>query len=201
MPRIAKWRQLPEEVFAQLVLESRSFQELAEKIGYEKTGGGTQQTLKEAVKKRNLDTSHFLGQGWNKANYNYDLFTTDSPKKRGKSIRDPLINIRGNKCECCGLETWLDQPIKLEVHHINGDHSDNRLENLQLLCPNCHSYTDTFCNKSKYEIIPEDRYVEKLQTSSTISEALTKLGLTPAAGNYTRARNLIEKYQITHLMS
>lgn len=201
MPKIAKWKQLAPETFACLVAESRSFQELAEKIGYEKTGGGTQAALKQAVKERELDTSHFLGQGWNKDNYDYTLFTKNSPKHNGKTLSKPLIHLRGNKCECCGLETWLGEPIKLEVHHINGDRADNSLENLQLLCPNCHSYTDNFCYKSKYQTISEEYYVEVLKQSKNIHQALTTLGLTAAAGNYTRARNLVEKYQIKHLMS
>lgn len=201
MPKIAKWRQLSEEKFAQLVIESRSFQDLAQKIGYEKTGGGTQSSLKQAVKERGLDTSHFLGQAWNKNNYDYSSFTKNQPKKNGKNIANPLIHLRGRKCENCGLETWLNQPINLEVHHINGDRSDNSLENLQLLCPNCHSYTETFCRKTKNEMIPEEKYVEALKNSKNIHQALITLGLTAAADNYTRARNLIEKYNITHLMS
>lgn len=52
------------------------------------------------------------------------------------------------RCECCGLTEWLGKPIKLELHHINGNHSNNKLENLQLLCPNCHSYTDNFKSKN-----------------------------------------------------
>ena len=63
MPKVAKWRQLSEEEFAQLVKESKSFYELAGRIGYSKTGGGTQEALRAAVKERNLDTSHFTGQG------------------------------------------------------------------------------------------------------------------------------------------
>ncbi|MGH2877713.1 MAG: HNH endonuclease [Solirubrobacteraceae bacterium] len=47
-------------------------------------------------------------------------------------------------CERCGLEAWYGAPISLALHHINGKRNDNRLENLQLLCPNCHSQTDTF---------------------------------------------------------
>ena len=83
-----------------------------------------------AVKERKLDTSHFLGQGWNKDNYNYSLFEKNSIKKNGKTTAKPLIALRGNKCENCGLTEWLGQPIKLEVHHKNGDRSDNSLENL-----------------------------------------------------------------------
>lgn len=201
MPRIAKWRQLSNEDFAQLVSKSRSFQDLAQKIGYEKTGGGTQTSLKQAVKERNLDISHFLGQGWNKENYDYSAFEKNTIKKNGKTTLMPLIKLRGRKCECCGFEYWLNKPINLEIHHKNGDRSDNSLENLELLCPNCHSYTDTFCNKSKYETVKEEDFVLALQNNSNISQALKTLGLTPAGGNYTRARELIEKYQLTHLYS
>ena len=199
--RIAKWRQLSEQEFADLVKESRSFYELAQKIGYEKTGGGTQTSLKQAVKERGLDTSHFLGQAWNRENYDYSAFTKNSYKKNGKTTAAPLIKLRGQKCENCGLTEWMGQPIKLEVHHKNGDRSNNELDNLQLLCPNCHSYTETFCNKSKYQTVSDEDFVIALQNSKNICQALKKLGLTPAGGNYVRARELITKYQLSHLYS
>lgn len=78
----------------------------------------------------NLDTSHFLGQSWNKENYDYNLFTINSIKKNGITTLNPLIKLRGRKCECCGMAEWLGQEINLEIHHINGDRTDNRLENL-----------------------------------------------------------------------
>ena len=201
MGRIAKWRQLSETEFEQLVKESRSFQDLAQKIGYEKTGGGTQTSLKQAVKERQLDTSHFLGQGWNKENYDYSSFEKNSLKKRGKTTLNPLIKLRGRQCECCKNTEWLSEPINLEIHHKNGDRSDNSLENLELLCPNCHSYTETFCYKSKHATISDEDFVLALKMNSSIHQALKQLGLTPAGGNYTRARELISKYELTHLYS
>jgi hypothetical protein len=48
------------------------------------------------------------------------------------------------ECEECGIREWRGRPLPLELHHMNGDPLDHRLENLNLLCPNCHSQTDTW---------------------------------------------------------
>ncbi|MFL5894536.1 MAG: HNH endonuclease signature motif containing protein, partial [Thermoleophilaceae bacterium] len=51
------------------------------------------------------------------------------------------LGLKENRCEVCGISDWLGKPLSLELHHVNGDGLDNRLENLQLLCGNCHSQT------------------------------------------------------------
>ena len=51
-------------------------------------------------------------------------------------------------CEVCGISEWRGAPLSLALHHVNGDGQDNRLENLQLLCPNCHSQTENFAGRS-----------------------------------------------------
>ena len=55
--------------------------------------------------------------------------------------------LKAERCECCGLIDWRGASLSMELHHINGDRLDNRLENLELLCPNCHSQTDTYSGR------------------------------------------------------
>jgi hypothetical protein len=57
--------------------------------------------------------------------------------------------LKENRCERCGLTEWLGQPLSMALHHVNRDGRDNRLENLQLLCPNCHAQTDNFSGKGR----------------------------------------------------
>ena len=195
----AKWENFTKEQIADIVANSTSNREVAEKLGYVKDGGGTIGTLKKMYEKLELDTSHFKGHGWNAGNYDYSLFTKGENKKSGRTLTAPLITLRGQKCECCGITEWLGNPIKLEVHHLDGDRFNNELENLELLCPNCHAYTETYCRKTTTIVVEDEVLAQALKDSPNIRQALIKVGMTPKGGNYTRARELIEKYKIEHL--
>lgn len=148
----------------------------------------------------NID--HFTGQGWNKNNFDYDRFRKGNAIKANKALA-AIVNLRGHRCECCGNSEWLGEPIALEVHHLDGDHLNNELDNLQLLCPNCHAQTENWrgknISKKHQEQIPEEVFVEALRNNKNIRQALLSLGLTAAGGNYATAYNLIEKYNIEHL--
>jgi 5-methylcytosine-specific restriction endonuclease McrA len=57
--------------------------------------------------------------------------------------------LKVNRCEACGLTEWRGASLSMALHHANGDGRDNRLENLQLLCPNCHSQTENFAGRGR----------------------------------------------------
>ena len=73
--------------------------------------------------------------------------TTYEDKKNIKMAKEIKEGIKERRCEKCGRTHWFDDPIVLELHHIDGNKTNNSLENLQLLCPNCHSHTDNFKSK------------------------------------------------------
>lgn len=197
MSNSAKWRKYSREQLEEIVKNSKSDRDVAEALGYSKNGGGTMQSLHRMYEEMNLDTSHFLGQGWNKNNYAYETFTSGTYKKNGSTTLKALTHLRGHKCECCGLSEWLGQPITLEVHHVDGDRLNNSLDNLQILCPNCHSQTENWRGRKRInKIIPEEDFVEMLRKSTSIHQALGNLGLSYGTGNYDRANELMVKYNI-----
>lgn len=67
-------------------------------------------------------------------------------QKRKRLIEDGL---KENRCECCGLSEWMGKPIPLELHHKDGNHWNNDLENLQILCANCHMQAHDYNNNKK----------------------------------------------------
>ena len=145
------------EDYENAVKDSFSIAEVCRKLNI-KPVGGNYRTINIAIKKYNLDISHFTGQGWNvglkfqpsPAQPINDILKRNSTYQAYK-LKKRLLNegIKEHKCECCGLSEWLGEPIPLELHHINGDNTDNRLENIQILCPNCHAKTDTYRGRKK----------------------------------------------------
>lgn len=138
-----KYREWTDEDLIQAVKDSRSLAEVLRKIGIV-VAGGNYRNIKRNIDRLELNTSHFLGQGWNKDTY-HNIGELSCPQ----SIKRTLIKLRGSLCESCRLTRWLDQPIKLELHHIDGNRSNNLQDNLQLLCPNCHAYTDNYRGKNR----------------------------------------------------
>lgn len=123
-----------------------------------------------------------------------DIFVKSKQPIKGGTLLPELIKLRGRKCECCGLSEWNSIPITLQAHHIDGDRTNNVLENLALLCPNCHSQTDNFCSKNiKKSPVPDEVLIKALQEQPSIRQALLSVGLSDGSVNYKRARVLLSQ--------
>jgi hypothetical protein len=110
--------------------------------------GGNYGNIKRIIHRLKVDTSHWTGQAWNKEKQLKDW----SEYTRSSSLRKLLIKERGNTCESCKLSEWLNLPIPLEVHHKDGDRTNNVVDNLQLLCCNCHAQTDAWRRRNKLSV-------------------------------------------------
>jgi 5-methylcytosine-specific restriction endonuclease McrA len=126
--------------------QSQSMSELLKALGL-KAVGGNYNNMKRIIQKLNIDCSHWkTDNGW----FNRGRQMKDwSQYSRSSRLKIHLIKLRTNCCENCKTSVWLEKPIKLEVHHLDGNRTNNNLDNLQLLCPNCHSFTKNFRNPQK----------------------------------------------------
>jgi len=165
-----------EEQIIAAVAAGRSFNE-SHTLLTGSCSGSSYMWFKRRVFKLDLDTSHYDPHWANRDNRlrtnlisssDILMFNPDSTK------REPTHRLRRalrefgveDKCHNCGIITWQDKQIVLEVEHIDGNWRNNLLENLTLLCPNCHSQTSTYGHKSKK--IPKAKIV-KLKIPRSLS--------------------------------
>jgi Zn finger protein HypA/HybF involved in hydrogenase expression len=119
---------------------------------------GNQVQVQKWIEALELDTSHFLGQGQKgisngpsplKISLAEILVKNSDYQSHKLKLRLIKEGIKQHRCEVCDRDVWNNLPIPIELEHINGDSRDHRLENLMIICPNCHAQTDTYKSKNK----------------------------------------------------
>ena len=129
--------------------EAQSMADLLRRVGLVPKGGNYE-VMRNRLQGLGLDPKQLRGQSWSRGRSMGGRPLSDL-LKRGQPYSGPPLARRlieaglvKRECTMCGLREWLGLPIPLELDHINGEHDDNRLENLRLLCPNCHATTPTY---------------------------------------------------------
>lgn len=138
----------------ELAKKSRNFNQLCKVLGKYPTNE-TIRLIKGILDKNSVDYSHFISEpesykGFQKKK-DINEFLVSGKTVSVTHLKERLLDegLKEHKCERCGRTEWDGEEIPLQLHHINGDRTDNRLENLQILCPNCHALTDNYCSKKK----------------------------------------------------
>jgi len=113
---------------------------------------------------------------------------------KSRIIKDKLLEY---KCVKCGLtDSWMGSSIVLDLDHINGDNTNNSLDNLRFLCPNCHSQTDTYKGRNKNtgtKKVTDEELLEAYEKCCNIRKALIAVGLAAKGGNYIRMQRLLKQ--------
>ena len=142
-----------------IVKECYSIADFCRKVGWVPRGDNYK-IFHKYEKEYELDTSHFTGLRsniGNKNNPNNEKSASDYIKNsyvRSSTLINKLFKdgIKERKCECCGCTHWMGKSIPLELHHKDGNHDNNSFDNLEVLCPNCHYFTDTYRGRKNKNI-------------------------------------------------
>ena len=143
--------------FTDAVQTSASVRQVLRKLDLVEAGGNYE-TVRRTMHRLGLTKNHLTGQAWRKNSTSpvvaprpLAVLLQENSSVTSHKLKNRLFasGLKERVCEMCGGTEWQGQPIPLELDHINGQHSDNRLENLRVICPNCHALTENYRGKNK----------------------------------------------------
>jgi hypothetical protein len=130
--------------------------------------------------------------------YEKKLLDEDFNNLSFERLRRRVIIEQNNSCNRCGLQEWFGKKLSLEIDHKDGNNSNNLRENLEGLCPNCHSITSTWRGRNKKDrrnkVTDEDLFNSLVKNNWNMRRALIELDLAAKGGNYNRCHRLKREY-------
>ena len=150
--RISKVYQVSDEEFRYIVASSYGYSDCLRKLKLNTKGGSSTDILKRRIHELNCSIEHFsrIKNPKNSRHSLEDILIEHSTYYNILRLKKRLLdaNLLEYKCAECGITEWRGQILSLQLDHINGVYDDHRIENLRLLCPNCHSLTETFAGRN-----------------------------------------------------
>lgn len=203
-------KHITKEELEEVVKKCESFRQVANALGLCQTGS-TLTRIKVKVENYGIDTKHFTGQLWSKgktaleddrirsSGSSYDEVFCENSKASPSYVKNLLLKKEFVKYECaiCGQgPEWNGKPLALQMDHINGMRNDHRLQNLRILCPHCHSQTDTFCakNKKKKAGLDTQAIIKALEETYNIQQAINYLGVNNS--NRSKFIKVMKEYKV-----
>ena len=135
-----------------------------------------QDTLNKYLKKYGLEyngNQNRKGRPHLESRKDYKEYTENGKFINTSRLRQILIEqeVKEKKCESCGLEEWMGKPIPLELHHIDENRFNNKLENLKILCSNCHMQEHNYSNTTKlFKVKDKPNIIKEMKTCQCGSE-------------------------------
>lgn len=141
-----------DELLIKTVKEVSSFEELFKTFGIKSSN-----PIRRRVKELDLNTTHWFRKNCKPRAHDLllnDVLIEHSSYTCTSALKKKLLKsgVLENKCLECGIQSWNGKPLSLQLDHINGNRTDNRITNLRILCPNCHSQTETYAGKNNKNV-------------------------------------------------
>lgn len=198
-PRTSVIWQMPADEFRALVARCRSINEVLAHFGLQSRGHNYRTFMRRAAED-GIDLTHIREnrpRNWRLPSPLEQLLV-NGRAYHGYKLKRRLLNagMLDEVCAQCGIgPEWNGKPLSLQLDHVNGDHLDNRPENLRLLCPNCHSQTETFAGKGRPSKAKDRRTA--CSGRGALKPAGTSTGLCGACSR--RSQRKVERPELTTL--
>ena len=152
---MGQYRNYTDADFIEAWTTSGSIRQVLGKLGLVEAGGNYA-CAKKRADALGLTKEHMHGKSWNKGKKvgpkrPVEEYLSNQRPIQSNSLKKRLLaeGLKQHKCECCGITEWNGQLAPIELDHIDGNRYNNTIENLRILCPNCHAQTDTYRGKNK----------------------------------------------------
>jgi len=177
------------------VANARSYASTLDQLGLI-ASGANYKWLKHKIRLYSLNIEHMKGQAWSRGVKNKshngrerpleEVLIENSDYRCTNSLKIKLLKYKLLKYECneCGISEWRNKKLSLHLDHINGVNDDNRIENLRLLCPNCHAQTQTYAGNNRGTGAPRARRAEKQCMDCGVTVGHSSSRCTPCAVQY-----------------